>query len=56
MEVLCRRCYIETHNLKKKQIKQIVSTTDKFKCSCCGEYKTIVIEPKKEEEWEDEEY
>ena len=52
---LCRRCYINNHELSKKEIKKLVSTTDKFKCDECGEYKAIVLEPKKREEWEDDE-
>lgn len=55
---LCRRCYIERHpNLKKKQIKQIMSTIEKYRCDGCGEYKALVVEPKKKEEFEyDESY
>lgn len=52
---LCKRCYIKQKNLSKKEIKQLMSTTDKFKCSGCGEYKVIVLEPKKKEAWEDDE-
>lgn len=52
---LCRRCYIEKHpNLKKKHIKQLMSTTEKFKCDGCKEYKALVIEPRKKEVWEEE--
>lgn len=55
MSFLCRRCYIKNNNLSKKEIKQLVSTTEKFQCAGCGEYKALVIEPRKKEEWEDEE-
>lgn len=55
MSFLCKRCYINSHNLSKKEIKQLMSTTDKFKCENCGEYKVLVLEPKKREEWEDDE-
>lgn len=43
---LCRRCYIKMHNLKKKDIKHLMSTIDKYQCENCGEYKTIVLETK----------
>lgn len=50
MESLCRRCYVKRHpELKKKDVKQLISTTDKYQCSECGEYKTIVIERKPKE-------
>ena len=55
MSFLCRRCYINSHELSKKEIKQLVSTTEKYKCDGCGEYKALVVEPKKREEWEDDE-
>lgn len=52
---LCRRCYVKQHpELKKKDIKQLMSTTDRYQCSCCGEYKALVIIPRKVEEWENE--
>lgn len=54
---LCRRCYIEKNpNLKKKDVKKIMSTDEKFKCDLCGEYKSLVIIPRKREVWEDEDY
>lgn len=56
MSNYCRRCYIEHHpSLKKKQIKQLLSTAEKYKCDGCGEYKALVIEPKKKENLEDDE-
>lgn len=54
MSFLCRRCYINSHELNKKAIKQLTSSADKFKCDKCGEYKAIVLEPRKREVWEDE--
>jgi hypothetical protein len=55
MSNLCRRCYINNHELSKKEIKKLMSTTDKFKCDQCGEYKAIVVEPRKKEVWEEDE-
>ena len=46
---LCRRCYIEEKNLKKKDSKHLMSTIDKYKCDKCGEHKSIVIEPRQKE-------
>ena len=51
--MLCRRCYIQKHNLKKKDAKHLNSTTDKFECDSCGEYKTLVIEKRT---WEEDNY
>lgn len=56
MSFLCRRCYINNKKLSKKEIKQLVSSADKFKCDKCGEYKAIVLEPRKKEVWEDEDF
>ena len=53
---LCRRCYIEEKKLKKKDSKHLMSTIDKYKCDKCNEYKSIVIEPRQKEEYDDEEY
>ena len=51
MNSFCRRCYVKNHpELKKKDIKNLVSTTDKYKCDGCNEYKSIVIERKPREE------
>jgi hypothetical protein len=55
MSFLCRRCYINSHELSKKEIKKLTSSADKFKCDGCGEYKAIVLEPRKREVWEDNE-
>ena len=52
---LCRRCYIKEYDLKKKEIKQLISTSDKFKCDVCGEYKSIIIEPKEQIKYYDDE-
>ena len=54
MSNLCRRCYINSHELSKKEIKQLMSTSEKYKCEGCGEYKALVLTPRKREEWEDE--
>ena len=51
---LCKRCYIKSHDLKKKDIKQLISTTDKYECDQCHEYKSIVLERKPKEEFYDE--
>lgn len=56
MSFLCRRCYINSHDLSKKEIKQLVSSSDKFKCEQCGAYKAIVIEPRAKEAWEDDDF
>ena len=53
---LCRRCYIKEHDLKKKEIKQLISTSDKFKCDVCGEYKSIIIEHKEQIKYYEDEY
>ena len=54
---LCRRCFIKQHpELKKKEIKQLISTADKYYCDSCGEYKSIIIEPKEKERYDDEDY
>lgn len=47
---LCRRCYIEKNNIKKKDAKHLMSTVDKYKCDNCNEYKSIVVEHKQKEE------
>ena len=52
---LCKRCYIEHHpELKKKEIKQLMCTSERYKCEKCGEYKALVFIPRKREAWEDE--
>lgn len=53
--MLCQRCYIKKHKLKKNEIKKLTVTSDKFQCSDCGEYKKLVIERKQKEEWYDDE-
>lgn len=55
MSDLCKRCYIQKNpQLKKKDIKQLMCTSDKYKCDGCGEYKALVLTPRKREAWEDE--
>ena len=41
---LCQRCYIKKHNLKKNEIKKLITTQEKFECADCGQYKKLVIE------------
>lgn len=53
---LCSRCYIRQHpELKKKDIKQLKYTTEKYECECCHQYKALVVMPRRREAWEDEE-
>lgn len=53
--MLCQRCYIKKHKLKKNEIKKLIVTSDKFQCAECGEYKKLVIERNPREEWYDDE-
>ena len=34
--MLCRRCYIQERNLKKKDAKHLTSTSEKYECEKCG--------------------
>lgn len=47
---LCTRCYINKHDLTKKQIKQLNVSAMDFKCDNCGKIKKIVIAKKIDED------
>lgn len=51
--MLCRRCYIQEHNLKKKDAKHLTSTSEKYECEKCGQFKQLVIENR---QWEEESF
>ena len=56
MAYLCKRCYINSKELTKKEIKQLVVTDMDFMCDGCGKAKKLVLERKpKTEEYNDEE-
>lgn len=33
---LCRKCFINTHRLNKKEVEKIVLSDEKCKCDKCG--------------------
>lgn len=49
---LCKRCYINSKDLTKKEIKQLIVSDMDFPCDNCGKMKKLVIErkPKLKEE------
>lgn len=56
MSFLCKRCYINQHNLKKNDIKKLMVTSENFECDSCGKFTKLVIEPKEKERYDDEDY
>ena len=51
--MLCRRCYIQEHNLKKKDAKHLTSTSEKYEWEKCGQCKQLVVENR---QWEEESF
>lgn len=47
---LCKRCYINSHDLTKKEIKQLNVTDMDFVCDNCGKLKKLVLEKKIDKE------
>jgi len=41
-EDMCKRCFIRNTNLTKKEIKKIVLSEERYRCSCCGKTDFIV--------------
>ena len=39
---LCKRCFIRNTNPTKKEIKKIVLSEERYRCSCCGKTDFIV--------------
>ena len=39
---LCKKCFIKNMHPTKKEIKKIVLSEEKYKCSCCGKCDYIV--------------
>ena len=56
MSFLCKRCYINQHDLKKNDIKKLMVTSENFECESCGKFTKLVIEPKEKERYDDEDY
>jgi len=50
MAFLCKRCYINSHDLTKKEIKQLNVTDQSFVCDNCKALKKLVIVRKVDEE------
>jgi hypothetical protein len=41
-EDMCKRCFIRNTKLTKKEIKKIVLSEERYRCSCCGKTDFIV--------------